>query len=149
MTHSDIPIDKFNVRVYGLCIRNDEILLVHEQLNGFEFTKFPGGGLEYGEGLIDGLKREIREELGLEVKILEHFYTTDFFQRSAFMQNEQLLSVYYRIELMDCPPTEQFPMQQVQSAQHTLNFYWRPLNAVQFEEVTFPIDKLILEKLKI
>lgn len=140
--------DRFNIRVYGLCIKNDHILMVNEVMNGFEFTKFPGGGLEFGEGLLDGLHREIEEELGLKTTILEHFYTTDFFQRSAFKANEQLLSVYYRIDLPDCPPIENFPIINYQSQNHRLNFFWRPLKSVQYEEVTFPIDKLILEKLK-
>ncbi len=144
-----LPItDRFNIRVYGLCIKNEQILMVNEVMNGFEFTKFPGGGLEFGEGLHQGLQREIEEELGLKAIILEHFYTTDFFQRSAFKQNEQLLSVYYIIDLPDCPPFEDFPIVNYQSDQHRLNFFWRPLKSVHYEEVTFPIDKLIIEKLK-
>ena len=58
----------FNVRVYGLLINEfDQVLLSDEEESGFRFSKFPGGGLEYGEGLIDGLKREFMEELGIEV----------------------------------------------------------------------------------
>ncbi|HEY0897744.1 MAG TPA: NUDIX hydrolase, partial [Sphingobacteriaceae bacterium] len=48
----------FNVRVYGLLINHrQEILISDEEEYGVRFTKFPGGGLEYGEGLLDGLKR--------------------------------------------------------------------------------------------
>jgi len=43
-------------------------------------TKFPGGGLQFGEGTIDCIKREFREELGCEIGVLKHFYTTDYFQ---------------------------------------------------------------------
>lgn len=140
--------DRFNIRVYGLCIKNNHILMVNEVMNGFEFTKFPGGGLEFGEGLLECLHREIEEELGLKTTIKEHYYTTEFFQRSAFKQNEQLLSVYYLIDLPECPPMEDFPIINYQSADHRLNFFWRPIKSVQYEEVTFPIDKIILEKLK-
>ncbi|MBS1528392.1 MAG: NUDIX domain-containing protein, partial [Bacteroidetes bacterium] len=75
---------KFNVRVYGLLINDGgQVLLSDEQEYGMRFSKFPGGGLEYGEGLIDGLKREFVEECNVEVDVLSHFYTTDFFVQSA------------------------------------------------------------------
>ena len=71
---------KFNVRVYGLLINEcNEVLISDEQEYGMRFTKFPGGGLELGEGLTDGLKREFVEECQVEVEVLSHFYTTDFF----------------------------------------------------------------------
>jgi ADP-ribose pyrophosphatase YjhB (NUDIX family) len=75
----------------------NQILVVHEQINDFKFTKFPGGGLEYGEGLLDCLIREFDEETGLDIDVIEHFYTTDFFQSSAFKPNDQLISVYYKV----------------------------------------------------
>ena len=41
----------FNVRVYGLLINDqNQILISDEQEYGMQFSKFPGGGLEYGEG---------------------------------------------------------------------------------------------------
>jgi ADP-ribose pyrophosphatase YjhB (NUDIX family) len=88
----------FNVRVYGLLINADnEILISDEQEYGMRFTKFPGGGLEHGEGLIDGLKREFIEECGAEVEVTDHFYTTDFYVKSAF-NDSQVISVYYLVK---------------------------------------------------
>src|SRR5471030_2461826 len=87
----------FNVRVYGLLINADnEILISDEQEYGMRFTKFPGGGLEFVEGLIDGLKREFLEECNLEIEVTRHFYTTDFFVKSAF-NNSQVISIYYMV----------------------------------------------------
>ena len=87
----------FNIRVYGLLINDeDEVLISDEQEYGIRFTKFPGGGLEFGEGLIEGLKREFLEECFAEVDIAAHFYTTDFFVKSAF-NDSQVISVYYRV----------------------------------------------------
>ena len=89
---------KFNVRAYGLLINgNNEILISDEQEYGMRFTKFPGGGLEFGEGLREGLKREFVEECNVEVEVLSHFYTTDFFVKSAF-NNSQVISVYYVVK---------------------------------------------------
>jgi len=88
----------FNVRVYGLLINDkNEVLISDEQEYGMCFTKFPGGGLEFGEGLIDGLKREFIEECDAAVEIVNHFYTTDFFVKSAF-NDSQVISVYYIVK---------------------------------------------------
>src|SRR3984893_16940171 len=89
---------QFNVRVYGLLINdNNEILISDEQEYGMRFTKFPGGGLEFGEGLIDGLKREFVEECYVEVEVVSNFYTTDFFVKSAF-NSSQVINVYYLVK---------------------------------------------------
>src|ERR1700761_7197799 len=89
---------EFNVRVYGLLVNEAmEILISDEQEYGMQFTKFPGGGLELGEGLTEGLKREFMEECDVEIVILSHFYTTDFFVRSAF-NDSQIISVYYLVK---------------------------------------------------
>ena len=62
---------KFNVRVYGLLFNEqNQILISDEEEYGFQFSKFPGGGLEYGEGLIDGLIREFMEECNAEIEVL-------------------------------------------------------------------------------
>jgi 8-oxo-dGTP diphosphatase len=88
----------FNIRVYGLLVNDDnEVLISDEQEYGVRFTKFPGGGLEFGEGLIDGLKREFVEECNTEIEVLNHFYTTDFFVKSAF-NDSQVISIYYMVK---------------------------------------------------
>ncbi|NUM32654.1 MAG: NUDIX domain-containing protein [Bacteroidetes bacterium] len=134
-------INKFNVRVYGIFIQSKFVLLVKENYNEFEFTKFPGGGLEFGEGLADGLRREIMEELNLEIEIIEHFYTTDFFQQSHFFKNEQVISVYYLIKIIDCPQKSSFPIESIQNPNHKLTFFWQKIEDLKNEILTFPIDK--------
>ena len=53
---------RFNVRVYGIYITpQQQILLSDERIGDFCFTKFPGGGLEFGEGLHEALIREWKE----------------------------------------------------------------------------------------
>ncbi len=75
----------FNVRVYGILVNDkNQILLSDEIIRGNFYTKFPGGGLEIGEGTRECLKREFKEEMNLEVEVEKHFYTTDFYQQSAF-----------------------------------------------------------------
>lgn len=89
---------RFNIRVYGIMLIENALLVSDEFIKGNKITKLPGGGLEFGEGTIDGLKREFKEELDLEVDIIEHFYTTDFFVHSSFDTNSQVLSIYYIVK---------------------------------------------------
>ena len=86
----------FNIRVYGILINeNNQLLVSDEYIRGEYYTKFPGGGLEFGEGTRDCLKREFKEEMDLDVEIGEHIYTTDYFQMSAFNPEHQIISIYY------------------------------------------------------
>ena len=86
----------FNVRVYGILINDQRQVLVSDEfIRGEYYTKFPGGGLEFGEGTRDCLKREFKEEMDLEVEVGEHIYTTDYFQLSAFNPSHQIISIYY------------------------------------------------------
>src|SRR5580765_7655603 len=92
----------FNVRVYGILFgENKKVLVADEFIRGSYYTKFPGGGLEFGEGTRDCLKREFKEELDLDVKITDHIYTTDFFQMSAFNPEQQIISIYYFAEALE------------------------------------------------
>src|SRR5436305_10495571 len=92
----------FNIRVYGILqAKNKDILVSDELIRGSQYTKFPGGGLEFGEGTRDCLKREFLEEMQLNVKVTDHIYTTDFFQMSAFNPEHQIISIYYRVEALE------------------------------------------------
>ncbi|MEZ4804977.1 MAG: NUDIX domain-containing protein [Bacteroidia bacterium] len=140
-------IERFNLRVYGIVIKEDTILLADEDINGFAFTKFPGGGVELGEGLVDALKREFMEEGELNINACTHFYTTDFFQTSAFKPEEQIISVYYKVDVnIDW---EEFKSDQsTPLKQHNLRLYFNKLKNLDENQLTFPIDKVVLTKLK-
>ena len=145
----------FNVRVYGILIDDQERLLVSDEfIRGAYITKLPGGGLEIGEGTREGLTREFMEETGLSVKVGEHFYTTDFFQISAFNNTDQIISIYYRV-FSDQTPTLKtkttpfdFLPEQVSEAHGTAEVLrWIPLNSLKEEDMTLPIDKVAIRML--
>ena len=92
----------FTIRVYGLLINDKkQVLVSDEYIRGNYYTKFPGGGLEFGEGTRDCLKREFKEEMDLEVEVGDHLYTTDFFQMSAFNPSHQIMSIYYFVKALE------------------------------------------------
>ncbi|RNL52532.1 NUDIX domain-containing protein [Pedobacter jejuensis] len=140
----------FNVRVYGLLInQHNEVLVSDEQEYGFRFSKFPGGGLEFGEGLIDGLKREFVEECNAEIDVIAHFYTTDFFEKSSF-NDSQVISVYYLVK-------EKAPLQLAfktkiydfdGDGEILQAFRWVNINDLSIDTITFKTDKTVAGLLK-
>ncbi len=139
----------FNVRVYGLLINaNNEVLISDEQEYGFRFTKFPGGGLEYGEGLIEGLKREFVEECNTEVEVTSHFYTTDFFVKSAF-NDSQIISVYYLVKAVsDLRFTTKIEVFDFEGEGDILqSFRWVKLSELNVDAFTFPTDQYVADLL--
>jgi 8-oxo-dGTP diphosphatase len=143
-------VNKFNVRVYGIWLTDKMELLVTDEFGmGIRFTKFPGGGLEFGEGIVDCLKREFREEMNQEIEVLKHFYTTDFFQVSAFNPNHQVISIYYLVKLI---PPYNFMLSEVPFDFEEKNgaqaFRLVSLKDVTTDIFLFPIDKKVLKMLK-
>lgn len=140
----------FNVRVYGLLVSPSEGLLVSDELiRGDYMTKFPGGGLEYGEGTRDCLRREWQEELQQDIEVTEHFYTTDFFQVSAFGDGRQIISIYYRVKPLSpfTVPFRQKPFDFTEHVDQAQAFRWIPLKKISAEAVTLAIDKVVVEML--
>ena len=64
--------ERFNIRVYGVLQRGGKVLVSHERIAGRVHAKFPGGGLEFGEGPKDAVVREFMEELGITVTVTGH-----------------------------------------------------------------------------
>ncbi|THU40124.1 NUDIX domain-containing protein [Niastella caeni] len=147
-----------SVRVYGLLVNeNKQVLVSDEFIRGNYYTKFPGGGLEFGEGTRDCLKREFKEEMDLNVEVGDHIYTTDYFQMSAFNPADQILSIYYyahalepiKVPLRQMPfdfDEQQLAVYKERSETETFRFIdWNDFSAAS---VSLPIDKIVADMLK-
>ena len=142
----------FNVRVYGILIDDQNRLLVSDEfIRGNFITKLPGGGLEIGEGTRDGLAREFMEEAHLEITVGEHFYTTDFFQISAFNNTDQIISIYYLVHANDTnkvitkEKAFDFLPEQIADLKGTAeHLRWIPLANLTENDMTLPIDKVAI-----
>ena len=143
----------FNIRVYGILINeNKQILLSDEFIRGQYYTKFPGGGLESGEGTRDCLKREFQEEMSLDVEVKDHIYTTDFFQISAFNPEHQIISIYYFVQPLE-PITFSLTQKEFDFTEQQLIIYkekseietFRFADLIYFsdKDVSLPIDKVV------
>lgn len=148
----------FNLRVYGVLINDDRSVLVSdEMIRGQYFTKFPGGGLEFGEGTRDCLKREFLEEMNLKVEVGRHIYTTDYFQLSAFNPQHQIISIYYYVQALEpiqVPLREQpfdFDEEQLKvyaEKKETETFRFIQWPEFSPEAVSLPIDKIVAGLIK-
>ena len=147
----------FNIRVYGILINNNQVLVSDEFIRGKYYTKFPGGGLELGEGTRDCLKREFKEEMNLLVDVGEHIYTTDYYQISAFNPDHQIISIYYFVNALE-PITAPLRIKEFDFDDSQLKIYeevneietfrfidWHSFSA---DSVTLPIDKIVADMVK-
>ncbi|MCW3120482.1 MAG: hydrolase [Chitinophagaceae bacterium] len=148
----------FTIRVYGILINEKKQVLVSDEfIRGSYYTKFPGGGLEFGEGTRDCLKREFMEEMSLNVEIGDHIYTTDFFQLSAFNPVDQIVSIYYFAKAMEeikAPlrtkpfdfDEQQLRVYEEKNETETFRFVdWQDFSSAS---VTLPIDKVVADLVK-
>ena len=75
-------ITKKATRVAGIVFMKDGIVLMHRKnvkrnKDYQEYYTFPGGHLEEGETLEEGVIREIKEEFGINVKVIKKLYETE------------------------------------------------------------------------
>lgn len=133
-------IDKINIRVYAIYVNeNQELMALDEGYAGKKLVKLPGGGLEFGEGTLECLHREFAEELNLKIDVLEHFYTQEEFLASMFRENEQLLTIYYTVNILN--------FDELRILDESIeNVKWISLQ--EENPLPLPIDKIVFEKLK-
>ena len=151
-------MQRFNIRVYGLLINEQQQVLVSdEMIRGNLYTKFPGGGLEFGEGTRDCLAREFLEELDLRVEVGPHIYTTDFYVPSAFHPGHQIISIYYRVfpleDIKARISTTPFDfdaaqLQRYEQQQEIETFRFIDWDDLNEDSVSLPIDKVVVKQLK-
>lgn len=142
---------RFNIRVYGIFADNGKVLVTDEFRLGIFMTKFPGGALEFGEGTLDCLRREFREELNTEIEILSHFYTTDFFLVTELLPSDmQLINIYYVVKA-PTPysfKTTDLPFDFPEAVEGVQTFRWLDIATLKEEDFTLPVDKKIVQMIR-
>lgn len=98
----DITIDiedyKLNVRAAAVIIHNNKVL-VHRNLNSEHYALI-GGRVEIGEDSENTVKREIQEELGKQVEVIEYVSTIENFFEMKNSKYHEILFVH-KAEFID------------------------------------------------
>lgn len=124
--------------------------MADELIGGREFTKFPGGDIEFSEGSADAAWREAMEEFGQEIELTGHFYTTDFFILSAFRDTDQIISIYYTaiLKAKQVFLTTERPFDFKQKEKNKESFRGMCLAELSADIFQFPDDKEVVMLLK-
>lgn len=131
----------FRIGVYGLLLMNEKILLAKENIKGIQVVKFPGGGLQFGEGILDALKREFKEELNVEINVLQNIYINEFYVQSAIDPDYQVITLYYLVQTNQSLPENSFFINDIQ-------FAWKSVYDMDENFFTFETDKQAFIHLK-
>lgn len=130
----------FNIRVYGLLIEQNRLLITKEPFVDQLIYKFPGGGLEFGEGLHDCLIREFKEELNLDIEVVQHIFTQDDFIQSAVNPDDQVLMIYYQVKAKNF---EEFKVK----TSDINEVIWKDLDELKVEDLTMPTEQKAVQEL--
>ena len=84
---------KQKVRITGILIEENLILLVEQDVTDSRAWSLPGGTLELGKTIEQCLVREMKEETGLDVAIAELLYVCDRIQ-----ENHHVVHMTFLIE---------------------------------------------------
>ncbi len=138
------------LRVYGLLIREERYLLLSEEwIQERLYTKFPGGGLIPGEGIVDCLCREWQEETQTRITDYSHLYTTEFFVHSAFRPHCQVVCIYYLVTTETWPRTAEDSLKEL--SQETLpaarRLCWRRIGQLHAQDFSFETDAEAFKRL--
>ncbi len=90
------------------------------------------------------------EELNLRIEVLDHFYTTDFYQESAFRKDDQIISIYYFIRQLGEINLETVHIDTIKDFLSYKNphadqesFCFIPFGKFSDSMLSFPIDKVV------
>ena len=151
----DITIDvkdyKLNVRSAGVIIHNGKILL-HRNVNSGHYALI-GGRVEIGESSTDTIKREIKEELGKDIKITGYISTIEnFFEINGSKYHE--IMFVHKIEFTNEENQKiEYTMQNIEGKEY-LQYEWIDLDIIDeyqllpkamkdvLKENRFPVHKI-------
>ena len=130
---------KFNARCYVLIrSKQNRILVMQERWQGVDLNKFPGGGLELGEGLLECIHREITEEFSSSEKLAySHFFTPTECFASRFKPQEQLLLNYFT----NSTEADEQQWSLIPNDPNLLGMQWLELKAENAQWFTLQSDK--------
>lgn len=116
---------KLNIRTGAVIIHNNKVL-THRDINK-DHCCLPGGRVEIGESSKETIKREIKEELGKDIEIIEYIATIEnFFE----MEKKKYHEIYflYKVEFKNEEDKKIEQMLDNKEGKEYLEYNWIDLN---------------------
>ena len=83
------------VRVAGILIENDEILLIEHTKNDKKYWLVPGGGVDWGESTAESLIREYKEETNLDIEVESFLFLSETI---APDKKKHVINLYFKFK---------------------------------------------------
>ena len=120
----------------GVCMKKGHLLVCRSK--GAGNTYLPGGHVEWGEKAVDGLEREIQEELGCHAKVREFLGAVEH----TFIQKGERHCEFNVVFRMDVPDLD--PGEVPEACEEWISFAWIPLSSLERNQLEpQPLRKLI------
>ncbi|EIE41786.1 mutT/nudix family protein [Mycoplasmopsis canis UFG4] len=123
----------FKMRTACIIKWGNKILLAYDDSNSYRYL--PGGKVEFGEKIFDAIKREIKEELKVDLKELKEKFIDETFYFSKFSNsNVHEVCFYFEGKIE--------PIEQMQNSKFTLvengrNLYFEWVNIEDLNNIDF------------
>lgn len=117
--------------IHSLIVNNGKILILKRIKNTYEggLWDLPGGALEDGEDLLDGIKREIFEETNLKIQNLELFYCNS---NVDIKKNKQFITIIFLAKL-----DNDNPVININPNEHSQSKWIEPSDIFNYETVAY------------
>lgn len=121
---------RFNYRVAGLLVHNGKLLIMQDK--GQPYYYVPGGRIRMNEKSEDAVKREIKEELGIEVNVKRMLWVNEnFFKEETLQEKFHEVCFFYLVETKEeefIKKSSEFIVDE-EGKIHT--YYWKSLDEIQ------------------
>ena len=88
--------DRPRVRVAGIVIQKNSILLIQHIKNEKKYWLVPGGGVDWGESLEEALIREYKEETNLDIEVKDFLF---FSETISPDKNKHVINLYFLVKI--------------------------------------------------
>ncbi len=86
------------VRVAGILIEDDRILLIEHTKNNRKYWLVPGGGVDWGESAAEALIREFNEETSLDIEVEKFLFISETI---APDKQKHVINLYFKIKKVE------------------------------------------------
>lgn len=88
---------KPRVRVAGILIENDRILLIEHLKKNKRYWLVPGGGVDWGESTAEALIREYKEETNLDIDVDKFLFLSETI---APNKQKHVINLYFQVRVL-------------------------------------------------